>query len=54
MASVHSAQNAIETVKADGRAEANRDNAIKMKKKGIPDDVIADITGLPIDEIQLL
>ncbi len=66
MVSVHSAQDAIETAKADGRAEgreegraegreeANRHNAAKMKEKGIPDDVIADITGLPVSEIQLI
>ena len=40
--------------RAEGREEANRDNAIKMKKKGIPDDLIAEITGLPVSEIQLL
>lgn len=66
MVSVHSAQDAIETAKADGRAEGreegraegreetNRHNAAKMKEKGIPDDVIADITGLPVSEIQLI
>jgi predicted transposase/invertase (TIGR01784 family) len=66
MVSVHSAQDAIETAKADGRSEgreegraegreeANRDNAIKMKKKGIPCEVIAEITGLPVSQIELL
>jgi len=94
MVSVHAAQDAIDTAKADGRAEGladgraeglaegreeglakgreeglaegreeglaegreetNRDNARKMKERGIPDDVIADITGLPISEIQQL
>lgn len=58
MVSVHAAQDAIETAKVDGLAEgrekANRHNAAKMKEKGIPDDVIADITGLPLNEIQLL
>ena len=70
MVSVHSAQDAIETAKANGRAEGravgraegreegreetSRNHAIKMKEKGIPDDVIAEITGMPISEIQLL
>lgn len=62
MVSVHAAQDAIDTAKADGRAEGleagraetNRDNARKMKAKGIADDTIAEITGLPIEEIRLL
>jgi len=62
MVSVHSAQDAIETAKADGRAEgreqgreeASYNHAIKMKQKGISDDVIAEVTGLPINEIQRL
>ncbi len=37
-----------------GREEANRENARKMKQKGITRDVIADITGLSIEEIQHL
>jgi predicted transposase/invertase (TIGR01784 family) len=40
--------------RAEGRAEAIRENARKMKLKGIPDDVIADVTGLSIEEIQQL
>ena len=62
MVSVHSAQDAIETAKADGRAEgreqgreeASYNHAIKMKQKGISDNVIAEVTGLPINEIQRL
>ena len=36
---------------AKGRMEANRDNARKMKLMGVSNDIIADITGLTIDEI---
>jgi predicted transposase/invertase (TIGR01784 family) len=39
---------------AKGRAKAIRENACKMKHKGIADDVIADVTGLSIEEIQQL
>ena len=62
MVSVHAAQDAIDTAKADGRAEGlaegreetTRNHAIKMKEKGIPDNVISEITGLSVNEIQLL
>jgi predicted transposase/invertase (TIGR01784 family) len=44
--------------RAEGRAEGieatNRENARKMKQKGIANDVIADVTGLSIGEIQQL
>ena len=39
---------------AQGIEKTNRDNARKMKQKGIPDDVIADVTGISIEEIQQL
>ena len=39
---------------AEGMKAAIRENASKMKQKGIPDDVIADVTGLSIEEIQQL
>ena len=39
---------------AKGRMEANRDNARKMKLMGVSNDIIADITGLTIDEIHAL
>ena len=39
---------------AQGIEQTNRDNARKMKLKGIPDDVIADVTGISIKEIQQL
>lgn len=66
MVSVHSAQDALDTAKnegraegreegrAEGREETSRIHARKMKEKGIPDDVIAEITGLPVSEVQLL
>ena len=66
MVSVHSAQDALDTAKnegraegreegrAEGREETRRNHARKMKEKGIPDDVIAEITGLPVSEVQLL
>ena len=39
---------------AEGMKAANRENARKMKQKGIADDVIAEVTGLSIEEIQQL
>ncbi|MBP5338019.1 MAG: Rpn family recombination-promoting nuclease/putative transposase [Prevotella sp.] len=39
---------------AQGIEQTNRDNARKMKSKGIPDDIIADVTGISIKEIQQL
>jgi len=39
---------------AEGIEKTNRDNARKMKLKGIPDDVIADVTGISIEDIQQL
>ena len=50
--------NAINTAKAEakaeGKAEANMDNARKMKADGFSAEVIADITGLTIEEIETL
>jgi predicted transposase/invertase (TIGR01784 family) len=40
--------------KAEGRAEAARETAIKMKAKNLPVQDIADITGLPLEEIEKL
>ena len=40
--------------RAEGRKQAIIENARKMKKKGISADVIADITELPLDEIERL
>jgi predicted transposase/invertase (TIGR01784 family) len=39
---------------AEGEAKANMDNARKMKAKGFSAEVIADITGLTIEEIETL
>ena len=39
---------------AQGIEQANRDIARKMKLKGIPDEAIADITGMSIDDIHQL
>lgn len=48
----------IFTERAEGHAkgfdEANRKNARSMKAKGIPAEVIAEITGLSIDKINQL
>ena len=44
----------IEQGMAQGIEKTNRDNAQKMKLKGIPDDVIADVTGISIEKIQQL
>ena len=49
---------AVDKGRAEGRAEGieatNRENARKMKEKGLSSDVIADVTGLSIEEIQQL
>jgi predicted transposase/invertase (TIGR01784 family) len=49
---------AVDKGRAEGRAEGieatNRENARKMKQKGIANDVIADVTGLTLGEIQQL
>ena len=50
--------NAINTAKAEawaeGKAEANMDNARKMKAKGFSAEDIADVTGLTIEEVAAL
>ena len=40
--------------RAEGKAEANMDNARKMKADGFSAEVIAEITGLTIEEIETL
>lgn len=40
--------------RAEGRAEEKKQNALKMKQKGYPIEDIAEITGLPIGEIEIL
>jgi predicted transposase/invertase (TIGR01784 family) len=66
MVSVHAAQDAIETAKADGwaegraegreegREETRRENACKMKADGMPTELIAKYTGLTKEEIEAL
>ena len=44
----------IEQGMAQGIEQANRDNARKMKLKGIPDEMITDITGISIEDIHQL
>ena len=39
---------------AEGRAEGIRTTAANMKKKGLDNDFIAEMTGLPIEEIERL
>jgi predicted transposase/invertase (TIGR01784 family) len=41
-------------MREEGRTENARENAQKMKRKGYPVDDIADITGLPLSEIEQL
>lgn len=38
----------------EGRAEEKRQNALRMKKKGYPIEDIAEITGLPVSEVESL
>ena len=45
---------AIRTAEAKGKAEANRENARKMKELGITVDVISHVTGLTIEQIDSL
>lgn len=40
--------------KAQGKAEANRDNARKMKELGVSANVISQVTGLTIEEVEAL
>lgn len=40
--------------RAEGRAEGIRTTAANMKKKGLDNDFIAEMTGLPIEEIEQL
>ncbi len=48
----------IETAKIDGRAEGKQQKAVemalKMKQRGFDNETIADITGLPLDEVSNL
>ena len=44
----------VELGREEGRADANRENALKMKVKGFALEDIADITGLTIEEISML
>lgn len=39
---------------AQGKAEANRDNARKMKELGVSANVISQVTGLTIEEVEAL
>lgn len=47
-------QQGIEQGIQQGREEESRKNAAVMKRKGIPANLIAEITGLPLDEIEKL
>ena len=40
--------------KAEGMAQANRDNALKMKSDGMSTELIARYTGLSLEEIESL
>ena len=40
--------------RAEGKEEANRENACKMKALNMPDEMISQITGLSMDEIEKL
>ena len=66
MVSVHAAQDAIETAKADGRKEGLEEGraeglaegilvvALKMKQKGKSIEEIVELTGLSLEEIEQL
>ena len=45
-------QEAWEEGREEGREEKNFETVIKMKNKGFADDVIADVTELPIERIR--
>ena len=40
--------------RAEGKEEANRENACKMKALNMPDEIISQITGLSMEEIEKL
>ncbi|MFR3328815.1 MAG: Rpn family recombination-promoting nuclease/putative transposase [Odoribacter splanchnicus] len=44
----------LEKGRAEGKAEQNRVNALKFKQMGIPSDIIAQGTGLSVEEIEKL
>ncbi|MBE6257453.1 MAG: hypothetical protein E7103_05800 [Prevotella sp.] len=44
----------MEKGRAEGKDEANRENARKMKSLGMPTEVIAQVTGLTATEIDSL
>ena len=46
--------NAINTAKAEAKVEANTETASKMKAKGFSDDIIAEVIGLTVEEIETL
>ena len=58
MVSVHAAKDAIETAKADGRAEGEQTKAIdtarSMKADGMAVELIAKYTGLTVEELDKL
>ena len=45
-------QKGIEKGREEGRAEGIRDTARKMKQKGLPADLIAEMTGLSLTDIE--
>ena len=45
---------ALDKGRAEGIHEANRENAMKMKKLGVSTAIISQVTGLTVDEIQAL
>ncbi|MCP4148514.1 MAG: hypothetical protein GY757_12280 [bacterium] len=44
----------IEESKKEGKVESKREIAKKSLEKGIPPDLVADITGLSVEEIETL
>jgi predicted transposase YdaD len=44
----------METSFNKGKAEANRENARKMKELGISVEIISQVTGLTINEVDML
>ena len=47
-------KNSLDTAKKEGKAEEKVETALKMKQKGLDLNLISDITGLSIEEIEQL
>ena len=50
--SLHERANMISSAKLDGKIEGKMEDAKKMMAKNMPEDLIVEITGLPLEQIQ--